>query len=693
MNKRNIIAVMLIITLFATSMVAGREMFYDMYINTYPNVKDTNLDVCVCHTNPNGENERNSYGMDFVAGGYELENIEYLDSDSDGWLNIDEINSGTHPGDPESNPGNTDKTPPIIEILKPANGEIFTGGVVTIEGTASDNYQVEKIIVEIPGYKNRTLQVINGKWTMKVVFETGAEVEIKVTAYDRSGNSTTASIKIKVVFEDHLAPTIEFIFPQEGATLESFPFVVKGRTIEKDNSTELVEYSLDSGESWKKASGTDKWQFPVNMAPEGVLEIWVKATDTAGNASRPYKLKLKIQLPDLPTPKITYPLENMLVDSETLTVSGLFNKPATGVEVRIDEGQWKRAKIDGFLWMIEMSGYSEGKHVISARAFDFYNRKSEIFTLNFVSEPRDNKPPTVTIIFPEENSEFETGYLEIKGTASDESGVSRVEIKINDQPWKPVIGRENWYLRQEFLISGLNTIAVRATDYFGNISEAVQTSFTILEPLKFTFGKPDESLLLEGKLSIILSWNRDLTNPPVLKISGSTNKFEINKSKNREWIITSELGAGITDLEVNGFFIVNTKFSVSIKYQVAVNLTIGSDIMFVNTYQIKISEPALIVDGRLYIPFRSLGEAFGADVLWNGATKTATYVIGDYSYDMTLNSLIAKINGREITMGNKPLIIRDRLMIPVRAVSEVLGAGVSYDSETRTATITLPLME
>ncbi|MCK5744407.1 MAG: copper amine oxidase N-terminal domain-containing protein [Caldisericia bacterium] len=176
-------------------------------------------------------------------------------------------------------------------------------------------------------------------------------------------------------------------------------------------------------------------------------------------------------------------------------------------------------------------------------------------------------------------------------------------------------------------------------------------------------------------------------------MSGSTNKFEINKSKDKEWIITSKLGAGVTNLEVNGFFIVNTKSSVSIKYQVEVNLTIGSDVMFVNTDQIKIPEPALIVGGRLYIPFRSLGEAFGADVLWNSATKTATYVIGDYSYDMTLNSLIAKINGREIIMGNKPLIIRDRLMIPVRAVSEVLGAGVSYDSETRTATITLPSME
>ncbi|MEZ4813194.1 MAG: hypothetical protein R2883_06950 [Caldisericia bacterium] len=103
------------------------------------------------------------------------------------------------------------------------------------------------------------------------------------------------------------------------------------------NSVELVEYSLDSGETWKEAKGTKEWQFAVPIAPIGRNEFWVRATDTVG-ISRPFVLVVHIEMKELEIPAITYLIDGMTVDSSKLTVSGTFTRPAAFVEVKIDDG-------------------------------------------------------------------------------------------------------------------------------------------------------------------------------------------------------------------------------------------------------------------------------------------------------------------------------------------------------------------
>lgn len=64
------------------------------------------LDSCeTCHasSSPSAEN-LNPYGTDFAANNHDFAAIEGLDSDGDGFTNIDEINALTFPGDPEDNP-------------------------------------------------------------------------------------------------------------------------------------------------------------------------------------------------------------------------------------------------------------------------------------------------------------------------------------------------------------------------------------------------------------------------------------------------------------------------------------------------------------------------------------------------------------------------------------------------------------
>ena len=78
----------------------------------------TRLNTCsVCHIDPNGGGTRNSYGSDFENNGHNFATIESLDSDGDGFSNIQEINARTFPGDPNDKPSDT-MPPASITNLK-----------------------------------------------------------------------------------------------------------------------------------------------------------------------------------------------------------------------------------------------------------------------------------------------------------------------------------------------------------------------------------------------------------------------------------------------------------------------------------------------------------------------------------------------------------------------------------------------
>jgi hypothetical protein len=62
-----------------------------------------------CHTSGS---TRNVYGIDFRNANHDFAAIEGLDSDGDGFTNIEEINAGTFPGDSASHPETTPPPPP-----------------------------------------------------------------------------------------------------------------------------------------------------------------------------------------------------------------------------------------------------------------------------------------------------------------------------------------------------------------------------------------------------------------------------------------------------------------------------------------------------------------------------------------------------------------------------------------------------
>jgi hypothetical protein len=118
-----------------------------------------------------------------------------------------------------------------------------------------------------------------------------------------------------------------------------------------------------------------------------------------------------------------------------------------------------------------------------------------------------------------------------------------------------------------------------------------------------------------------------------------------------------------------------------------ITLQIGSKKATINGEEMTLDAPPFIVSGRTVVPLRFVSEGLGAKVEWDGVTKHIHVELGSSVIDMTLKDPHAMVNGKQFVMDVPPFISNGRTMVPIRFVSEALGATVSWDGETQTITI------
>lgn len=82
--------------------------------------------------------------------------------------------------------------------------------------------------------------------------------------------------------------------------------------------------------------------------------------------------------------------------------------------------------------------------------------------------------------------------------------------------------------------------------------------------------------------------------------------------------------------------------------------------------------------GRAYVPLRFVSEALGAVVHWDGAAKIALVRTADQDISMPVNSRVARVNGTDTALDAPALLVQGRTVVPLRFVSEVLGAQVDW---------------
>lgn len=103
------------------------------------------------------------------------------------------------------------------------------------------------------------------------------------------------------------------------------------------------------------------------------------------------------------------------------------------------------------------------------------------------------------------------------------------------------------------------------------------------------------------------------------------------------------------------------------------------------------SVPPMIVQDRTMVPFRALAEAIGIQVSWQGETRTIDARAQDRSVRLVIGEHTALVNGFPVRLDVPPMIVDDRTLVPLRFFGEAFGAQIGWNGETRTVTVRSPL--
>lgn len=99
-------------------------------------------------------------------------------------------------------------------------------------------------------------------------------------------------------------------------------------------------------------------------------------------------------------------------------------------------------------------------------------------------------------------------------------------------------------------------------------------------------------------------------------------------------------------------------------------------------------QPPVELNGSTLVPMRGIFEALGATIDWDSKTQSVLATKGEISVVIVINSDYAIVNGKSVKLAARAQLLNETTMVPLRFVSEALGAEVVWNGTTRSITIT-----
>ena len=109
--------------------------------------------------------------------------------------------------------------------------------------------------------------------------------------------------------------------------------------------------------------------------------------------------------------------------------------------------------------------------------------------------------------------------------------------------------------------------------------------------------------------------------------------------------------------------------------------------VYLNDVKLAFDTPPVIENDITMMPLRYLLETAGATVDWNEESKAALITYNNMKIKITENEDVVYVNGKEVHISTAARIINEKMMLPLRFISEKLGFSVEWEQNTRSIRI------
>ena len=106
----------------------------------------------------------------------------------------------------------------------------------------------------------------------------------------------------------------------------------------------------------------------------------------------------------------------------------------------------------------------------------------------------------------------------------------------------------------------------------------------------------------------------------------------------------------------------------------------------VNGQPVQFDQPPVERSGRVFVPLRGVFERLGASVVYDNGIVNATG--NGRTVQLRIGSTQATVNGQPQMIDVAPFVVGSRTLVPIRFISQSLGANVDWNNSTNTVTIT-----
>lgn len=107
----------------------------------------------------------------------------------------------------------------------------------------------------------------------------------------------------------------------------------------------------------------------------------------------------------------------------------------------------------------------------------------------------------------------------------------------------------------------------------------------------------------------------------------------------------------------------------------------------INDEKLELDTHPIIENGRVLIPVRAISEYLGASVIWEEKAKTITVTKPGTELRLQVENKVAYNNGQLLNLDVAPMIVQGRTFVPVRFISEAFGCDVQWDKVSRNVSI------